>query len=302
MKIFMYKKIRPFQWENILDFASWRNPPRYAIWQLEVGENGTPHVQGYIVLLSRTRMSTLKLRFQSNLHLEKRRGTHSQAVAYCSKEETRVSGPWTYGSDDDIPEGQGARSDLTTVKRKLDAGATMITIADEHFSDFIRYHKAFIVYKRLKSPKRDWEMEVIVLIGETGTGKTRFVADNYDDVFSVPDKKGSGTYWDDYDGQETVLVDECYGKRFSHSFLLRLLDRYAMSVPIHGGSLNFNSRRIVLTSNAHPADWYRGLYTTLGQEFQNGPMYRRMTQGNSCIIRCDKHSDGTFSKMLLNYK
>ncbi len=42
-----------------------------------------------------------------NPHVEKRQSTHSQCKAYCTKEDTRVSGPWTYGDDEGIPEGQG---------------------------------------------------------------------------------------------------------------------------------------------------------------------------------------------------
>ncbi len=215
----------------------------------------------------------------------------------------RLEGPWTYGNDDGVPETQGQRSDLAGVKRRLDEGASLVDIADEFPSDFIRYSKGIREVKRLKAPHRNWEMEVIVLYGPTGTGKTRWVVDSYgEDLYSVPDSKSSGTYWDDYDGQETVLIDEMYGKRFSHGFLLRLLDRYQFTVPVHGSSVNFSSRRIVMTSNTHPREWYHAMYQNHpGMFFEHGPLQRRMVQGDSVIIEC-RLVNGEFVKRVDTYK
>ncbi len=271
-----------------IDFLNHRVKPRYAIYQLEVGENGTPHLQGYIVYRRQRRFTAISTEFDCHPHLERRRGTHTQAKEYCSKEDTRVEGPWIFGSDEGIPESQGQRTDLAAVKRKLDGGVKLTTIADEHFGDFVRYNKSFREYKRLKAPKRRHLMEVIVLYGSTGTGKTRYAYDHWgNDLYSVPEAKGSGTYWDDYDEQETVLVDECYGKRFSHGFLLQLLDRYPFTVPVHGSSVNFSSKRIVMTSNTHPREWYHGMYANNpGMRFEGGPLERRMTDGDSCILEC----------------
>lgn len=126
-------------------------------------------------------------------------------------------------------------------------------------------------------------MEVVVLVGDTGTGKTRWAYQEYPDLYSVPPTKSSGCYWDGYSGEETCLVDEMYGSRFSHGFMLQLLDRYPLFVPTHGGQVPFVSRRIIFTSNAHPGEWYN-------QEkfvFEGGPLQRRMTQGRSRIVRVD---------------
>jgi len=72
---------------------------RYCRWQLEVGETGTLHIQGYLELFKqqtivwvRNQVAGLEL-----AHLDARAGTAQQADAYCSKVETRVDGPWTYG-------------------------------------------------------------------------------------------------------------------------------------------------------------------------------------------------------------
>ena len=224
-------------------------------------------------------------------------GTHSEAKHYCIKpvpgcncihcapNPIRLQGPWTYGDDTDIPEGQGSRTDLTVIKRKLDEGQTMATIADEHFSSFIRYHNSFREYKKLRLGVRQHEMEIIVLIGATAVGKTQWSYHNYPDLYSVPPPKQSGCYWDGYESQETVLVDEMYGNRFSHGFLLQLCDRYPFQVPYHGGQMSFTSHRLIFCSNSHPDTWY----DQNKFPFQGGPLQRRFTQGMSriCLVDVD---------------
>jgi hypothetical protein len=214
------------------------------------------------------------------------------------KEETRSAGPWQYGDDAQVAEQQGQRSDLLSVKRRIDEGvfcnkkgkkisfflgASEAELADEFFASWVRHHKAFKRYRAVKTPKRNWEMEVIVLIGDTGTGKSRWIAENFPDAYYLPEAKASGCYWDGYEAHETVAVEECYGNRFSHGHLLQLLDRYPMQVPVHGGFTEFSSRRIILTSNAHPAEWYDAQRFP----FEGGALQRRMTQGRSRIVRVD---------------
>ncbi len=126
-------------------------------------------------------------------------------------------------------------------------------------------------------------MEIITLIGETGTGKTRWATENYPDVYKVPSKKGSGLYFDGYDEHDHVLVDEMYGNRFGYGELLDFTDRYPIMIPVHGGLVNFNADVILFTSNAHPSEWYDS------EKFpwHGGPLQRRMTTNGSRVYRVD---------------
>jgi Putative viral replication protein len=61
---------------------------------------GRVHIQGYAKFKSRN--TTVKKVQEAccagrKAHVEKARGTDEEAVAYCSKEDTRVAGPFTYG-------------------------------------------------------------------------------------------------------------------------------------------------------------------------------------------------------------
>ncbi len=196
------------------------------------------------------------------------------------KEDTRVEGPWEFGDDSNIPEGQGARSDLQAVKRAIDDGASEAQLWEEHFEQCTRYMRSFRDYKRIKTVKRLWEMEIITCVGATGTGKTRWAYENYPGLYSLP-PKGTQTWWNGYDGQPVVLIDEMYGNRFSYGFLLMLLDRYPLQVPVHGTQVHFISRTIIFTSNSHPRDWFDAIKFP----FANGPLQRRLTQGTSRILQ-----------------
>ncbi len=270
---------------------------------MEIGEGGTPHFQGYCVFENAIRLNSFRTMLGGG-HIYKREGFHSQAKHYVTKPHLNcvckhcvppdkpvpitVDGPWFYGNDDGIPEGQGQRSDLSAVKRKIEDGISMVDLFDQHFNDCVRYSRGFKEYKRLKTPERNWEMVVIVCWGPTGSGKTSWVYNTFGgSLFSVPQPKSSGCYWDDYDNQETVLVDEMYGSRFSHGFLLQLCDNRPFTVPVHGSSVQFTSKRIVFCSNDPPDMWYQAYYDKRGYLFNDplqGALYRRMTQGDSCIL------------------
>jgi len=54
----------------------------------EIGESGTPHLQGYVEFLDKKRPLSLKL--STKIHWEKCRGTREQNVEYCSKENVLI--------------------------------------------------------------------------------------------------------------------------------------------------------------------------------------------------------------------
>ncbi len=273
-------------WTKSLNPSLWTVKPRYAIWQLEEGfqrEGPTEgkHYQLYVCFKNPVRGAQLSKMIGRKPHLEPRRGTHSEAKTYCSKTETRIAGPWEYGSDTDIPEVQGQRSDLKRCKKLLDDGKSMKVVAQEEFSCFIRYHKGLYLYRLLTSPKRNWEMQCITFIGGTGIGKTRSAYEIDPNLYSVPSEKQSGCYWDGYDGQETVLVDEMSSSRFNHAFLLRLTDRYPFKVPIHNGQVEFLAKVIIFTSKKHPRFWYdKNKFP-----WNDGQLCRRLLSNNGKITQ-----------------
>lgn len=58
----------------------------YLVYGREVGENGTPHLQGYFILNERKSLAFCKRCFHGTAHLEVSRGTPEQASEYCKKD------------------------------------------------------------------------------------------------------------------------------------------------------------------------------------------------------------------------
>jgi len=244
---------------------------KYCIWQEEMGESGTPHLQGYVVFNGPKSLSSLKAVFPT-AHWEIRAGTHEQARDYCSKETSRVSGPWVVGEEP--KDKQGQRNDLISLKRALDSSSTQQQVWEDHFPVMVKYWKAAGEYKRVKSmaSPRDSKTVCIVLYGPTGTGKT-FSIKNFDkDAYWVTKPpKGSPLWMDGYNGQLTVVIDEYYGW-IPYDTLLRICDAYPLQLPTKGGHTGFNPSVIFFTSNKPPETWYD--YSKFSGGFE--PLNRRL--------------------------
>lgn len=184
-------------------------------------------------------------------HWEPRRGSQQQAIAYCSKSETKMEGPWSVGT----PKEQGKRNDLEEIKNKILEGVEEKEISLEHFSDWTRYHKAFERFRLIHSTPRNEPQEVIVCIGKTGTGKTKY-AQEFDPKAYW---KEHGKWWDGYTNQNTIIIDEFYGW-IPFTELLRVCDRYTYRGETKGGTVNIVSKTVIITSNKEPDDWYTNCY------------------------------------------
>lgn len=227
----------------------------YAIYQREMENH--EHFQGYMELDGQYTFNIMHSWPGFEVaHFEPRRGSQKIALAYCSKpnvdfpdDVTFIEGPWIYGEK----KNQGQRSELMLIQRELNDGASIGRIAMDHFPEYIRFHKAFGEYRNLRCERRNWEMDVQIYVGYTGCGKTRRAYDLYGDSLY---KQCNGRWFGGYDGEETVLIDEFIGERFTWPFLLQLTDRYPMTVEVKGSEVPFTSRRIIFTSNLPPETWF----------------------------------------------
>lgn len=121
-------------------------------------------------------------------------------------------------------------------------------------STFVKYHKGLSAFKSAIESARKGLRRVILLIGATGVGKTHHVMEAFPEAYNVFDIRSP--WFDGYTGQEAAIFDECGEGMMGFNELKKLTDRYAMQVPIKGGSVNWQAKFIYLTSNKCMDEWY----------------------------------------------
>lgn len=231
----------------------------YVVWQLEAGDAGTPHLQGYIQFSERRSLSQVKaLAGLERAHLEVARGTPEQNKKYCTKDEGRISGPFEVGV---MLGGQGTRTDVLAVKSAIDDGASRAELYEEHFVTYSRMERFVNNYRSFRAPPRSSMPVVVLFVGLAGMGKTRTamnIAERLGSVYVCPRPKGSGSYFDKYDGQDVFFIDEMSGAFCTPTFFNSLCDRYPFEVPVHGGvGHQFTSPYIFITANRLPSMWWK---------------------------------------------
>ncbi len=215
----------------------------YIIVGKEIGDNGTPHLQGYCVLKKRKRLTGMRKLFP-RAHLEIARGTPTEASAYCMKDGD-------YCESGELPKTAAqTSSDLMTAKweeawQKAKAGNI-----EDISSPFIRVN----AYSALKRIQQDYPAEVadlddvcgIWIYGKTGSGKSYNARKWFQPFYDKPLTK----WWDGYRGQPNVIVDDVNAKQapWIGTYLKRWGDRYSFPNEHKGTGHQIRPERIIVTS------------------------------------------------------
>lgn len=232
---------------------------KYMVLGREVGEGGTPHIQGYIEFYKPKDLSALK-KINERVHWEKRMGTAREAAQYCKKE-------LNFYEDGEMTR-QGERTDLARVAEMVKGGRKIAEIAEECPREYIKYHRGInaLIESQHKPRERDTPPEVIWLWGKTGVGKTRWAFDEHGDEVYVKD----GTqWWNGYTQQTAIIIDDFDGKWPVRDFL-RLLDRYPYQGQTKGGYVQINSPYIYITSDSRPDTyWGKEIWSQVERRLSN---------------------------------
>lgn len=216
--------------------------------QLECGHStGFLHWQVVVGFKRSVRPAAVKKVF-GDCHHEKTEGP--AANDYVWKEDSRVAGTqFELGKQ---PVKRGVPKDWETIWESSKTGKIADIPAD------IRVR----CYKTLKQIEKDhltplaMEREVIVYWGEAGTGKSRKAWEEAG--LNAYPKDPCTKFWDAYVGQDHVVIDEFRGE-INISHILRWFDRYPVNVECKFGATTLRAKKIWITSNLDPRDWYPDL-------------------------------------------
>jgi len=173
--------------DEVLVNALYPEKGSYVVVGLEIGDSGTPHLQGYVQLVKKARLTALK-KLLPRAHWEMSKGTPCQAAEYCMKDGNYKE----YGNRTH----ERQRSDLEKVKEAIRNGDSLKRIREEHSEVAAKYPRFITEYSRDQitipkieaHPLRPWQEElnatlnkepedrkIIFLVDQLGNkGKTWF--------------------------------------------------------------------------------------------------------------------------------
>jgi len=143
------------------------------------------------------------------------------------------------------------------------------------FPLFLRHHAAIAKVRLLLSSSNPDPPFICVLLGDSGAGKSRFVKEYCQPFFRFASSDG---WWDGYDGQDTVYIDDMDGSSMQFRLLLQLLDSDCPRIKCKGGFVQPFLREVYITTNVHPINWYSSKVTARHQWDMSHPLCRRLEQ------------------------
>jgi len=228
------------------DFDEWG--AKFLIFQEEVGAEGTPHLQGYIEMPRPVRFSHFKLPEATFLVAE---ASTDANIEYCSKEDTRVGGPYRFG----VPSKQGQRTDLIELRNAIIAGkrGAALFLDDLVCGAAIKYQRGVdAMVSAFHKPVERGDIRVVFHYGPAGTGKTTCAHDP--EAFYFDGNQGG--FWTGYQGQKTIILDEFSGATLKPLQLQRLCDKFPLWSNIKGGQIPCEATSVHICSNYLPDSWW----------------------------------------------
>jgi len=222
----------------------------YLLFGREVGDSGTPHLQGFIHYANaRTVRSVIgKL---PGAHVEKALGTYSQNRTYCTK-----GGDFDEFGEPPSDPAEGGEQEKERWTRALQR-AKEGKVEEIDADILIRYYssiKRIRVDFRIK-PSAIPEVCGIWVFGVSGCGKSHVVQERYPDHY----KKGHNKWWDGYDGEAVAYLDD-FGKGdiwLGEFYLKHWADRWPFQSESKGFSQQLRPDKFIVTSQYHINDlWF----------------------------------------------
>lgn len=221
--------------------STFSNIASLVIWQREIGELGTPHLQGYVEFKTKYRIRTLRtlLLLDNTIHWEAAKGTRDENVIYCSK--PGGTSPYRMG----FPDAIRVISDLRPWQQWL------VTMINEEHAKTDSFDDRSIY----------WIWDTVGNVGKTALAKYLCVNTSFNAIYVSG--KGSDvkfalkTHFDTEETNKDKLVvlwnlsraQERFGP---YSTLEAIKDGLAFSGKYESSSLIFNSPIVIVFANWYP--------------------------------------------------
>ncbi len=255
--------------QNVIEQFEFKKVTYYVLGKEMCPTTKRLHWQAYVELDRSQKMSWLKNNLSPTAHLKMRNDDIGiNASDYCKKgiqshaewSEFNIEGP-NFGVEAEFIEDgtlstdvQGKRNDLLEIQQLMMRGKTADEIAGLYFTQWVMYNRSlekYAVILRDKRP-RTWNTEVIVLWGPTNCGKTyTAIKENG----AVP-CKFVNKFMIGYENDPVVVFEEFAPEKMSREDFLDFTGEFRIPVNTKNGHTEWNPRKLYITSNLDPANWY----------------------------------------------
>lgn len=245
---------------------------RYIVYGKEVGEEGTPHLQGFVMFPNPIGFNSVKAKLPQGCHIEAAKGTPKQAADYCKKD-----GDFTERGD---PPAQGKRKDIERLVDAINEGERSLKKLRQDHPSVMARHGSFarqlLIDTAPKPDKPDiqlfgWQKDLLELLagppldrkihwyadGAGNAGKSTFAtyieATLPDVQVMKPGKLADMAY--NLDEGTRILIMDCPRSRedvFPYSFLEDVKDGRVFSSKYESYTKRFPPVHVVVFANFLP--------------------------------------------------
>lgn len=223
---------------------------KYLVVGKEVGESGTPHLQGYISWVNARTWESVK-KLCPTAHWEAARGTPEEASEYCKKDKDffeKGTLPLSSKKKGESEKARWADALLCVQEGRL----------EDVPPDILCVHLKSVEYAvdRIAASKRklddlmEWTHEW--RYGHTGTGKSETARKENPGAYI---KNPNNVWWDGYKGEDVVIIDDFDKYQVKQGGdMKRWLDKYAFQAESKGKQTMIRPKKIIVTSNYSPQE------------------------------------------------
>lgn len=210
---------------------------QYVCYGKELGEENTPHYQGYIYFTNPRKFPQVKAILR-RAHIEKQKGNCYQAITYCQKDGDFKE----WGQK---PENPDQKLKWRSIIEAAENG-NLASVRSDHPRIYLTY------LEKLKSLRKPSSLILETInhewwYGETGTGKSMKLWNDH----PLHYQKQLNKWWDGYENQDVVAIEEWSPKNEVTASQLKVwADRYPFPGQIKNGTLHgIRPLKIIVTSN-----------------------------------------------------